>query len=125
MPRSRDAVSVLSVWVEAPAAWINSNHRLHRMAEANLTRAWRLAAAEAIPPGIAQFDAPVRIMAHIWKPRRGRFDPNNLNPTTKACTDGFVDAGVLVDDSWDWVEGPDHRYGGKGPAGVVFTFLEP
>lgn len=92
------------------------------MAEAKLTKAWKLAAIEAVPPGIAQFDTPVRIVAHIWKPRRGRFDPNNLNPTTKACTDGFVDAGVLVDDSWDWVEGPDHRYGGKGPAGIVFTF---
>lgn len=91
------------------------------MQVAKLSAAWRAKAAETVPD-VEQFPYPVRIVAHIWKPRRGRYDPNNLAPTTKACVDGFVDAGILADDDWNHVIGPDHRHGGIGPAGVVFEF---
>jgi crossover junction endodeoxyribonuclease RusA len=102
--------------------WLNSNQRLHRMVKAQRIQAWRAAAAEAVQPGSPAFDHPVRIVAHIWKDRAGRYDPNNLNTTTKACVDGFVDAGLLVDDDWKHVHGPDHRHGGKGEPGIIFTF---
>lgn len=115
---------LVSVWVPAPAAWINSNTRIHRMQAAKLAAAWRSVAAEMVPD-VSPFAYTVRIIAHIWKPRRGRYDPNNLNPTTKACVDGFVDAGILVDDDWNHVHGPDHRHGGIGPAGIVFEFVRP
>lgn len=91
------------------------------MQVAKLSAVWREAAALAVPD-VEQFPYTVRIVAHIWKPRRGRYDPNNLNSTTKACVDGFVDAGILADDDWNHVIGPDHRHGGIGPAGVVFEF---
>lgn len=110
-----------SIWVPAPAPWINSNTRIHRMQVAKLSAAWRAKAAE-IAPGMSPFGYTVRIVAHIWKPRRGRYDPNNLNSTTKACVDGFVDAGILADDDWNHVHGPDHRHGGIGPAGIQFEF---
>jgi hypothetical protein len=113
---------LLSVWVESPAAWINSNQRLHRMAKAKLTAAWREAAAQSVPAGLITFDRPVRVVANIWKPRRGKYDPNNLHPTTKACVDGFVDAGLFVDDDWLHVIGPDHRHGGVGDPGIIFFF---
>lgn len=93
------------------------------MAVANRTAQWRAAAREA-SAGLPQFDKPARIVAHIWKPRRGRYDPNNLNITTKACVDGFVDSGVFVDDDWAHVIGPDHRHGGIGPAAIVFSITE-
>lgn len=118
----RPAETILaSVWVPVPAGWLNSNTRIHRMQVAKLSAAWRAKAAETVPD-VEQFPYPVRIVAHIWKPRRGRYDPNNLAPTTKACVDGFVDAGILADDDWNHVIGPDHRHGGIGPAGVVFEF---
>ena len=103
--------------------WLNSNMRLHRMVKANRVRAWREAAAQAVE-GWELFDGPVRIEAHIYKPRRGRYDPNNLNTTTKACVDGFVDAGILADDDWNHVIGPDHRHGGIGEPGITFLFTK-
>jgi crossover junction endodeoxyribonuclease RusA len=96
--------------------------RLHRMVKANRVRVWREAAQDAAPD--VRFDVPVRIEAHIFKPRRGRYDPNNLAGTTKACVDGFVSAGLLKDDDWNHVIGPDHRHGGIGPAGILFLISE-
>ena len=113
---------LLEIEVTAPCVFINSNQRLHRMAKAKLTAQWRAAGAAAIPGGMGPFEGPVRIEAYIRKPRRGRYDPNNLAPTTKACVDGFVDAGILADDDWNHVVGPDHRHGGIGEPGIIFYF---
>jgi len=66
----------------------------------------------------------VHIFAHIWKPRAGRYDPNNLWPTVKAVVDGVVEAGFIVDDDHLHVVGPDMRHGGKGPAALVLTIRE-
>ena len=104
--------------VPAPCQFINSNQRLHRMAQAKLTKTWRNATALAAH-GTQPFAGQVRIIAHIYKPRNGRYDTNNLAPTTKAMVDGLVDAGVLVDDSTEFVIGPDHRHGGKGGPRIV------
>lgn len=109
--------------VPAPAGWINSNQRLHRMAVAKLTKAWREAGATAAE-GIEPFTGLVHITAHISKPRAGRWDPNNLWPTVKAAVDGMVDAGLLVDDDWEHVIGPDMRRGPKGPACLVVEIEE-
>jgi hypothetical protein len=56
----------------------------------------------------------VHVLAHVWKPRAGRYDPNNLWPTVKAVVDGLVEAGFLADDDHVHVLGPDMRHGGKG-----------
>jgi crossover junction endodeoxyribonuclease RusA len=82
---------------------------------------WRAAKrAHGIPP----FTGQVHIIAHIFKTRAGRYDTNNFAPTTKAIVDGLVDAGVLVDDSTEWVIGPDHRHGGVGNAEIVLEIIE-
>lgn len=112
-----------SLFVPKADEWLNSNMRLHRMVKANRVRVWREAAKAAVE-GWEPFDGPVRIEAHIWKNRRGRYDPNNLNTTTKACVDGFVDAGLLLDDDWNHVIGPDHRHGGIGEPGITFLFIK-
>lgn len=113
----------VNLTIAAPCVFINSNQRLHRMAQAKLTKAWREAAQHA-SKDVGPLNPPVHITAHIWKPRRGRYDPNNLAPTTKAIVDGLVDAGLLADDSVEYVIGPDHRHGGIGPAAIVLT-IEP
>lgn len=112
---------MIEIRIPAPCDFISSNKRYHHMAKANLVKQWRLAGFVAAR-GMDAMPTPVRIVAHIWKPRRGRFDPNNLADTTKSVVDGFVEAGLLVDDSFDHVHGPDHRYGGKGDPAIVFTF---
>lgn len=109
--------------VPAPCAFINSNQRLHRMAQAKLTKAWRQASAAAAH-GIPPFTKQVRIIAHIHKPRGGRYDPGNLYPTAKAILDGIVDAGLLPDDDHAHVIGPDMRHGGKGAPRIIIEITE-
>lgn len=109
----------------APPDWINSNDRNHFRTVAKLTKAWRAAANEAVSGyGWEQYQGRVHITAHIYKPRGGRYDPNNLWPTVKACVDGVVEAGLLRDDDHVHVVGPDMRHGGKGAAAVVFVIEE-
>jgi len=92
---------------------------------AKLTALWKAAGNAAVTSaGLEPYAGPVHIFAHVWKPRAGRYDPNNLWPTVKAVVDGFVDAGFLVDDDHKHVIGPDMRHGGKGPAALVLTITE-
>ena len=115
---------IRQVTVPAPARWINSNQRLHRMQTAKLTAAWREAARAAVPAAWGAWDVPVRVVAEVWKARAGRYDPGNLYPTAKACVDGFTDAGLWVDDDHAHLVGPDMRHGGKGEPCLVFTITE-
>jgi len=111
--------------IEAPCAFINSNDRPHYHLKAKLTKAWREAtAAEAARFASMNLRTPVRIVAHIHKPGNRRWDPNNLAPTSKACVDGIVDAGLIPDDSWREVIGPDHRRGNSTPNAITFTITE-
>jgi hypothetical protein len=106
--------------------FINSNQRYHRHQEAKMTKAWREAAAlRARAQGIQPFAGKVHIIAHIFKPIDApRFDPNNFAGTTKALVDGCVDAGLFIDDSREYVIGPDHRWGGKGNPEIVLEIIE-
>jgi hypothetical protein len=95
------------------------------MQSAKLTALWR--EAGRVSAGLVDggpYAGPVHIFAHVYKPRGGRYDPNNLWPTVKAVVDGLVDAGFLVDDDHAHVIGPDMRHGGKGPAALVLTVTE-
>jgi Holliday junction resolvase RusA-like endonuclease len=106
--------------------FINSNQRYGRFQEAKMTKAWREAAAmRAQQQRIPAFEGRVHITAHIFKPvDTYKFDPNNLAGTTKAMVDGLVDAGLFVDDSREYVVGPDHRWGGKGNPEIVLEIIE-
>lgn len=107
-----------------PSPWLNANdHNMHPIARAKLTALWRENACKTAA-GTPAFTEPVHITCHIWKPRNNRYDTGNLYPTAKACVDGFVEAGVMADDDWKHVIGPDMRHGGIGPAALVFT-IEP
>lgn len=101
------------VEILAPCDWINSNHRTHRMVEARRVSAWRAAAKAAVEESPVTFGEPVHITATIHKTRAGRWDAGNLYPTAKALVDGIVDAGVIRDDSNEYVIGPDMRAGEK------------
>ena len=103
--------------------FINSNSRDHRHQVAKMTKAWRETAAKRAQ-GIPPFGGQVHIIAHIFKPRGGRWDPNNLWPTIKAAVDGLVDAGVLLDDDHSHVIGPDMRSGGVGNPEIVLEIIE-
>lgn len=103
--------------------WLNSNDRLHRMQEVTITRAWREKAAAAAKD-LEALTPPVRITAFVWKKRGGRYDPGNLYPTAKACVDGLVDAGLLPDDDYTRVIGPDMRHGGTGNPELILEIIQ-
>lgn len=104
----------LSLTFEQPEKWLNSNDRLHHMARARLTKYWRdLATVKG-----RQVSVPHLQRAHIvvtfHKPTKRIYDPANLYPTAKACVDGLVTAGLLPDDNYRHLVGPDMRYGEPG-----------
>ena len=119
-------MSTLTLTIPAPCDWINANQRLHWAEKARRTRAWRNAADYAAT--VAAHDSflvPVRITITVHKPRGGRWDATNLAPTGKALVDGLVDAGVCVDDSNQYVVGPDMRAGEKRAEPCVVVEVSP
>lgn len=106
-----------------PADFINANDRLHHMAKAKLTRAWREAAGlvAKYAPDYRQYDR-ARIEIGYRFPTNRRRDVQNLQPTSKAIVDGLVDAGVLRDDDDLHLIGPDNRrIRPNGPPAVTVT----
>ncbi len=116
-------MTALELTIPAPCDWLNSNQRLHRMVSAKRTASWRLAAFHAAHPAVAFMD-PVHIVCTVHKTRAGRWDAGNLYPTAKAIVDGLVDAGVIPDDSNEWVTGPDMRAGEKRAEPCVVVRVE-
>ena len=121
--------------VKPAVKWMSSNDRPHPMAKAKLTAAWRAAGLQAViaerrrrtadwDDVLLTFGGHVRVQAHVWKPVKNRYDPGNFYPTAKAVLDGIVESGLLVDDDWKHVAGPDMRHGGIGPARLVMTIEE-
>ena len=82
-----------------PDEWINANTREHWAVKAAKVRNWRAAAAHH---AMAALVPPMTRLEVVAQPRwasKRRHDNGNIAPTVKACVDGLVDAGVLVDDS--------------------------
>jgi len=118
----------LELFIPAPADWINANDRLHWRPKAKLTKAWRMAGhiharVNVLPRGLGR----VRITVHVVKPTARAYDAHNLMPTAKAVMDGFVDYGLIPDDTNKHLVGPDIREGGKGVPGlrIVIETLAP
>lgn len=121
----RDAPSVWTITVPAAVQFLNLNQRMHWAPKADLTKKWRntahIAATTAkLPKGLER----VHITAHIIKPTARQYDVHNLMPTLKACVDGLVDYGLILDDTNNHLIGPDLRQGGKGPAAIILTITE-
>lgn len=116
--------------VDEPRTWtvelpdrlllLNANDRLHWRVRrdrtaAIRTAAWALAKQMKIP-----LLARAYIVAEYCPTDRRRRDPANWAPTAKAAVDGLVDAGVLPDDSAEYLDGPDMRLGLVTPGGRRF-----
>lgn len=104
---------------------LNANQRLHWAKRSAMTKMLR---AEAMLHAV---DLPRMARAHLtvrvgWPDKRRR-DAMNVHPTIKACVDGFIDAGLLDDDSDAHLTGPDLRpyvAGHKGYVVLTFCFEE-
>jgi crossover junction endodeoxyribonuclease RusA len=83
-------------WSSPP---LSLNHRRHWRATANLTRAVRDATHVLAREARIGRHERVRVTLH-YRPRDSRVrDEENNVPTLKACCDGLVDAGIVPDDS--------------------------
>lgn len=108
-----------TLWVPAPAAFLNLNDRMHHHPKARLVKAWRAAAKDAAEAaGLPRGFGRVHVGIDVVKVTSRAYDVHNLMPTAKACIDGLVDFGLVADDSNDYLTGPDMRPGGTGPAGL-------
>lgn len=112
--------------IDAPTRWLNANDREHRIGDNVNVQAWKQAALDVAynacgPRGESPFPPwPVTVTATIHKSRRGRWDAHNLYPTLKACIDGLVAAGLIPDDSNEYVVAVTIRAGEiRKPAALV------
>lgn len=106
------------VSLNVPREWVlTSNQRLSWRAKANRTSyirgaaAWHGRAFKGKHKRELDLPFPNRMhaTAYLRFPTERRRDPANWYPTVKAVVDGIVDAGVLVDDSQEYLVGPDMR----------------
>ena len=88
--------------------WLSSNQRLHWAAKANRTKELRQMATIA-GHSLPRFTRPVRVTALIGYATNTTADPINAADTGKPLIDGLVSAGVFIDDSHEYVLGPDYR----------------
>lgn len=104
----------MNTWtVELPAGMplLNANRRIHHMARARLTRDLRQAAYLCAKNAKVPHLARAHVIAEYRPPDRRKRDSHNLFLSAKAAVDGLVDAGVLTDDSDEYLTGPDMRPG--------------
>lgn len=121
-------MTTYTITVPKIAKYMSANDRPNRWAKAAATKAWRSAAFVEARMVHGHYDKPmrplVRITATVHIADKRRREVSNLFPTFKACIDGFVDAGILADDSDAHVIGPDPRRGYDGPPRITFTLEE-
>lgn len=113
--------------IPAPGDWLVENGgRGHPKARNRLVQAWKDATIvwarfHKIKPVEAY---PVRIIARVTLATKpSRWDPTNWAPSAKAAVDGLVKAGVLTDDNWRMVYGPDMRRAGEGADKAQLTLV--
>ncbi|HWB35564.1 MAG TPA: hypothetical protein VHA75_06015 [Rugosimonospora sp.] len=118
-----------TVVIPAPAPFLNANHRHDRRGRAAVVRAWRDAANVHARAARVPLLGRAHITITIRFADKRRRDVHNLYPTAKALVDGVVDAGVLPDDSDQYLTGPDLRAGEPisrkpyGPSGQVVLLI--
>lgn len=100
--------TTLTFRIEFPAGipLLNANVKQHWSKSAPVTRdlrrlSWALAKRQKIP----HLERARFTFTYYPPDRRRRDTPNVLYLTSKACIDGFVDAGVLTDDADKYVRG--------------------
>lgn len=98
--------------------WLTANGRDHHHVKARKTKALRYRAATTARSQKLTVESPTFIAVKVGYPTASKADPDNAQPTVKACVDGLVDARVLPDDNSEHVVGILYMRGPKCPKGV-------
>jgi crossover junction endodeoxyribonuclease RusA len=101
------------IGVASPGAWsvvlpftrpLSLNDRQHWRVKAKQVAQWRQAAADALTEaGVPRLRRARVTLQYIPKDKRRR-DPDNLVAAYKPCVDSLMDAGVVQDDTLDYVD---------------------
>lgn len=83
---------------------LSLNDRLHHMVKAKKVSEWRKAASVALRAAQVPSCARVRAGLAYYPAQNRRRDPDNLVATMKPVVDALVDAGVVPDDTQEFVE---------------------
>lgn len=81
---------------------VNTQRNLHPMKTAKLVKLWRTEAREA-SVGAELIQRPVDVVVDLYLKGQRSQDCGACYPAVKAAIDGIVDAGVLVDDTPEYV----------------------
>lgn len=111
--RALVAGRVFTIDIPPRTELLNLNRRPHYFKEARIAKNLRLVAFQlAKYRRIPRLDRAV-ITGYLHVPDNRRRDPANWQLTLKHCIDGVVDAGVLADDSAQYVTDGGVRLGAK------------
>lgn len=109
-PSAAPAAFVLTVPIyPKKKPFLNSNERAHWARRRDVTEWYRSEACEAAKTANLQPVDRAHLTAVVSFGDNRRRDVANVYPTVKACVDGLVDAGLLLDDNDRYVVGPDMR----------------
>lgn len=114
---------------------LTANQRMHWAKRARITRkvradmAWRLKAVGLRRKPLEK-GQKLRVQLVYIPGTNRRRDTDNLWPTLKAICDGIVDAGLVPDDTPEWMEKPEPKIGPVTPGlrhriQVKLTVLAP
>lgn len=107
---SEPRMTSTQILLDVPRAWLlTSNQRLHWREKARRAANLRALAGVRCGHGKAVFLDRVHCTVEVSWPDARRRDAHNLMPTIKHCVDGYVDSGLLQDDSDRYLVGPDLR----------------
>ena len=101
----------LPILPEHPLLSINKLMSEHWRIRQKSSKYWRREGRKA-SENLSVMQPPVECHVYIYRARNGRYDPGNYYPTAKAILDGIVDAGVMTDDSYEYLDGPHLHHGG-------------
>lgn len=91
------------VWLPYTRPPITLNHRQHWRAKHRLVRALRDHVSTHLQACMYAPAAHIQVQLHYVPKDRRRRDGDNLVGTSKPCIDGIVDAGLVPDDSPEYV----------------------
>jgi len=83
---------------------LSLNDRLHHMVKAKLVAQWRKAAGEALRAAHIPACERVKVSLLYIPAQNRRRDPDNLVASMKPVVDALVDAGIVPDDTQEFVE---------------------
>ena len=86
-----------------PRPPLNHNQRLHWAVEARIVATVRREAAWLAKSARIPTFERITVQLHYAPGHRRKIDPPNLTATSKPCIDGIVDAGIVIDDSDEYV----------------------